>query len=171
MNDFFFVMETDCFNSCFWISTLLIPFLTFLIIRLLRPNLDISILTKEINCLKISVVNKSRFFDANNIRIEVCAYNKESGFTYHFEPDHPEFLIIPKNSFFNQNDNVKKFICHRASHSALYQLGYDMNGRNEYSNEGFAQLMELLDKGYKIRARCHAYNSFSGLGKSFEKIY
>jgi len=171
MNEYCFFMETDCFNSCFWISTLLVPFLTFLIIRLLRPNLEMSILTKEIDCLKVSIVNKSWFFNANNIRIEICAYNNAAGFTYHFEPDHSEFLIIPRKSFFSQNDNIKNFICHRAANSALFQLGYEMNDKNDSYKKGFSELILLLESGYRIRVRCHAYNSFSGLGKSFEKIY
>lgn len=36
---------------------------------------------------------------------------------------------------------------------------------------GFLDLKIRIEKGYKIRFRCHATHSFSGLGKSFEEIF
>lgn len=35
----------------------------------------------------------------------------------------------------------------------------------------FFNLKIRIEKGYKIRFRCHATHSLSGLGKSFEKIF
>lgn len=161
----------ECFNPCFWISTFLVPIITYLVIQGLRPRLSISALEKQPDCIKISIINKSLFFDANNLRIEVCVFNKNEGFTYHFEPDHPEFLILPAQGIIFKRDNTKKFVCRKASNSAMYHLKLEADNGNLTDEEGFQMLMDKTKHNYKIRVRCHAYHSFSGLGKSFENVF
>ena len=159
----------DCVDSCFLISTFIVPFLTYLIIQKLRPRIDIISFIKDEDCIKVKVVNNSRFFDSNNLRIEICAFNEELGYTYHFAPDHTDFLILPNKGFFVKKDNSKTFVSRKPSESAMLVLLEEDNELTE--TEGFETLVSKLSEvGYKLRVRCHAYHSFSGLGKSFEKI-
>lgn len=148
---------------CFWISTVVGPLITFLIIYGLRPKLSISCLQIEDGCIKVSVLNRSCFFDAVNLRIEMCVVEEGNNYTYHFEPDHTEFLILP--SRWCKRDNKKTFVTRHASKSALIVL------QEDDASQGFSLLKEKLDAGGKIRVRCHAYHSFSGLGKAFEKVF
>ncbi len=168
----FFCCTIDkCFNEpCFWISTFVVPFLTFLVIQKLRPSLSITTLIKEEDCIKIIVENNSRYFDVNNLRIEICIYNENLGFTYHFEPDHTDFLILPYSIWYKKRDNMKTFVCRKAAESAVIIL--DSEDEEEIDSlTGFNKLILKMNEGYKLRVRCHAYNSFSGLGKSFEKVF
>lgn len=169
MNIYCFEINTQCFDFCFWVSTFIMPFLTYLVIQKLRPRLQICSLIKEKDAIKIMVKNKSWFFYVHNIKVEICIYNKENGFTYHFEPDHIDFLILPNKGWFNKRDNSKTFVSRSASTSAMVHLKLETNNQNLTQEEGFARLLEK--QGYKIRFRCHASHSFSGLGKSFEKIF
>jgi hypothetical protein len=119
--------------------------------------------------LKIEIQNKSKFFDVNNIRIEICIFSADRAFTYHFEPDHSEFLILPCSGVFKDKDNTKTFIARKASESAMIILR--QSNPNITPEEGFNSLIEMLNDSYKIRVRCHGYNSFSGLGRSFEETF
>jgi hypothetical protein len=162
----------DCVDSCFLISTFIVPFLTYLIIQKLRPRIDIISFIKDEDCIKVKVVNNSRFFDSNNLRIEICAFNEELGYTYHFAPDHTDFLILPNKGFFVKKDNSKTFVSRKPSESAMILLKSEQQNDNLSDEEGFESLfLKLTHEGYKLRVRCHAYHSFSGLGKSFEKIF
>jgi hypothetical protein len=76
---------------------------------------------------------------------------------------------LPNKGWLNKKDNSKTFVSRSASSSALVYLKLETNNQNLSPEEGFAMLLEKL--GYKIRFRCHATHSFSGLGKSFEKIF
>lgn len=96
----------------------------------------------------------------------MCVFNKKEGITYHLEPDHIDFLILPSSGFFRKKDNSKIFVARHASDSAMPFLM-----PCETKKEGFSKLINLLNDGYHLRVRCHAYHSFSGLGKSFEKIF
>jgi hypothetical protein len=130
-------------------------------------------LEKYQGCIKVEVVNRSWFFDANNLRIEICVFHKEDGYTYHFEPDHPEFLILPNRSLLFKKDNTKKFVCRKAADSALTILNEDIEEEEEKYTKitGFDKLTSFLEDDSKLRVRCHAYHSFSGLGKSFEHVF
>lgn len=169
MIDFYFCIDSSCFDLCFWISTFVVPISTFFIIRLLRPRLIINKLQINNNELKVTLVNRSKFFSINNIRIEICVFNKAEGFTYHFEPEHLDFLILPSRGIFKSRDNKKTFISRKPSESAMINLR-QTNPNISYT-EGYNQLIEMLNDSYKVRVRCHGYNSFSGLGRSFEAIF
>jgi hypothetical protein len=162
----------DCVDLCFWISTFIVPFLTYLIIQKLRPRIDITSFIKDEDCIKVKVVKNSRCFDANNLRIEICAFNEKLGYTYHFAPDHPDFLILPSKGFFVTRDNSKTFVSRKPSESAMILLKNEQQNNNLTDVQGFESLfLKNSQNGYKLRVRCHAYHSFSGLGKSFEKIF
>jgi hypothetical protein len=162
----------DCFDMCFWISTFIVPLVTYIVIQKLRPRLEITSLIKEDKCIKVKVINKSRFFAANNLRIEICIFNEVLGFTYHFKPDHIDFLILPNKGWIFKKDNSKAFVCRKPSESAMILLKEESRNINLSEHVGFDMLLiKLNDEGYKLRVRCHAYHSFSGLGKSFEKIF
>lgn len=161
----------NCFNICFWISTLVAPVITYFIIQGLRPRLKITSQITKNECVKIKVLNKSCFFYANNLRIEVCVFKKEIGHTYHFETDHCEFLILPNKGFFCKRDNSKTFVATKAAESAMPHLEREENNNNLTKEQGAAILISKLDEAYKLRVRCHAYHSFSGLGKSFEEVF
>lgn len=169
MNFYCFEINTKCFDFCFWISTFVVPLITYLVIQMLRPRLQICSSVQTDETIKVKVVNKSWFFYAHNLKVEVCIFNKEEGTTYHFQPDHVDFLILPNKDWFNRRDNTKTFISRTASQSAMVHLKLEANNQNLTPEEGFAMLLEK--RGYKIRFRCHATHSFSGLGKSFEKIF
>jgi hypothetical protein len=130
--------------------------------------LKIQKLKTSSNELKIEIQNKSKFFDVNNIRIEICLFTKDRGYTYHFEPDHTDFLILPCIGVFNRKDNTKTFVARKASESAMIILR--QSNPNITPEEGFNSLIEMLNDSYKIRVRCHGYNSFSGLGRSLECV-
>jgi hypothetical protein len=133
------------------ISTFIVPFLTYLIIQKLRPRIDIISFIKDEDCIKVKVVNNSRYFDANNLRIEICAITQDNDETktIHIDPDRNDFLILPKRGWFCKKDNTRIFNC----------------------SSDVQSVIEKLKNGSKLRVRCHAYHSFSGLGKSFEKIF
>ncbi|MBU3658416.1 MAG: hypothetical protein FGM14_00970 [Flavobacteriales bacterium] len=161
----------DCVDLCFWISTFIVPFLTYLIIQKLRPRIEITSFIKDEDCIKVKVVNKSRCFDANNLRIEICAITqeKDEAKTIHLDPDRNDFLILPRRGWFCKKDNSRTFKCtiineHRTK---LLKIARTKSSQKESVNS----VMEKLNNGYKLRVRCHAYHSFSGLGKSFEKIF
>lgn len=142
---------SNCYNVCFWISTFLVPFLTYLIIQKLRPRIEISSFLMDEKSIKVKVLNKSRCFDANNLRIEICAITQDNDETktIHIDPDRNDFLILPKRGWFCKKDNTRIFNC----------------------SSDVQSVIEKLKNGSKLRVRCHAYHSFSGLGKSFEKIF
>jgi len=169
MKEVCFCWNDECFNICFWISTFIVPFITFFVIQGLRPRLCISCLQVTDHCVKVSVSNRSWFFDANNVRIEICVVERETNYTYHFKPDHSEFLILPCR--IGKRDNTKKFVTRQASQSALIILRVEEENQNLSATEGFSKLKDKLNTGGEIRVRCHAYHSFSGLGKSFEKVF
>ena len=170
MVNYCFSCDGNCFNICFWISTFVVPIITYLVIQRLRPRLSISCLQINERYLKIKVSNNSIFFDVNNIRVEICVFNEFEGWTYHFEPDHSDFLIIPHSNIFHKNDITKIFVTRKASKSALLILNEE-GQQNFDAITGFNELISMLDNNYKVRVRCHAYHSFSGLGKSFEKVF
>jgi len=105
------------------------------------------------------------------MKVEMCIYNKRTGYTFHFEPDHVDFLVLPNKGWIHKRDNTKTFVSRTASPSALVHLKLETNNKNLTPKEGFVELVEKLSEACKIRFRCHVTHSFSGLGKSFEKIF
>jgi hypothetical protein len=144
---------------------------TYFVIQKLRPRLEIASFIKDDKCIKVKVINNSRFFDANNLRIEICAISNQSNEskTIHIEPDRNDFLILPRKGWFYKMDNSRTFKCSQMNErrKKIMKLGKKSN----IQIDKVESVMEKLNEGYKLRVRCHAYHSFSGLGKSFEKIF
>lgn len=172
MDQFCLCIDSQCFDTCFWISTFIVPIITFFLIRFFRPKLRIDGLTiNQKENFKFKIQNKSRFIDVNNLRVEVCIINPTTKYTYHFQPDHSDFLILPSKGIFSKRDNEKIFVCMHASKSALAAIRREVENENLTEDQAFLIMMEKINFGYKIRVRCHANDSFSGLGKSFEKNF
>lgn len=103
--------------------------------------------------LKIPVQNIGVFSNANDIKIEAAVL--EGGFTYHFELDFKEYVMIPKRSF---GDSEKTFKAIKPNEITKELYGLTM-----------AILIEMAKKSEnKLRIRIHANHSWTGLGKSFE---
>lgn len=103
--------------------------------------------------LKIPVENIGFFSNANDIKIEAAVV--ENDFTYHFELDFKDFVMIPKKSF-GDPEKIFKAIKPNEITQELYGL----------------TLNTLIEKAVKpdntLRIRIHANHSWTGLGKSFE---
>src|SRR5690554_982923 len=111
-NNFF---DSTCFDLC-WGLSIIFAILPYLIIYKLKPKLIIESICINDSEIKIKVVNKGRF-DAVNLRIEVCALDKINSFTFHFHPDHSDFLILPAQK--KQIDNSKTFNFREISKTAF----------------------------------------------------
>ena len=103
--------------------------------------------------LKIPVENIGFFSNANDIKIEAAVV--EVNFTYHFELDFKDYVMIPKKSF---GDPEKIFKAIKPNEITQELYGLTMNA--------------LMEKARKpdntLRIRIHANHSWTGLGKSFE---
>ncbi len=137
---------------------LLLVLLTYAVVYSLRPKLRIG---KGKPCLadgsiRIILKNEGRCA-AVNVRIEVCAYCPVAKHTYHFELDHPDFLILPGKS---SNDPEKTFKTLCLAESAV---PYDHT---------YEELIDKVQKSeLKLRVRVHSYHSFSGIGKAEERMF
>lgn len=137
--------------------TIGITLLTYAIVYSLKPKLQIVCACWDSgkNQIKIKIKNIGRW-DAVNLRIEVCAVDINKRYTYHFEVDHNEFLILPSGR--NGKDNVKTFKVSDVAESVKkYNISYDY------------LILKLTRNKYKLRVRVHSYHSFSGLGKAEEE--
>lgn len=122
----------------------------------LKPQLNVTTPTIEENPklhLKIPVINIGKFCNANDIKIEVAVL--EGGFTYHFEIDFKEYVLIPVRSY---GDPEKAFKAIKPNEITSELYGLTM-----------AELIKMSTKSEnKLRIRLHANHSWTGLGKSFE---
>jgi|GEM_PF-2139947 len=109
--------------------------------------------------LKIPVENCDFFFAAVNLRIEAAGV--DSGFTYHFDLDRQEFIMLPARW--------------RTSDSGGWRRVYHAHKVNEYT-QGIVlglSIEELLSgvlgesRAY-LRVRIHATHEFTGFGRAFE---
>lgn len=155
--NFDFISWEPCYFTQVIITIILTILPYFILFYILRPKLDVicAHVDKPSESIKIKVVNAGRF-DAVNIRIEACAIDADNRFTYHFQIDHNEFLILPKKSKVTDNEKVFRT-------TGVFDSPY----HNETSN---SLISKLISDGYKLRVRIHSYNSLSGLGKAEEKI-
>ena len=146
------------FNSA-WVISILFTVLTYYIIYSLKPKLEIESICILDKAIKVKVVNKGRF-DAVNLRIEICAFNSVNNITSHFAVDHTNFLILPSGK--KGQGNTKYFKTNRTSRIYLT--------RNNKKDKYFSLLEKVQSGKLNVRVRLHAYHSFSGLGRAFEKI-
>jgi hypothetical protein len=107
--------------------------------------------------LIIPIENKSLFFSSNKISIEV-ALLIENEFTYHFDMDFKDFILIPTAC---NTESIRKF----KSYNPLPLT-------QELYNVTIDDLLKYLKSNdSKIRVRVHAYHELTGLGKSFEQKF
>lgn len=147
------------FNIGLGIS-ILIGVLPYFVIYSLKPKLKIDSICVCNRTIKIKVLNIGKF-DAFNLRIEVCAYDAKEKQTFHFKLDQSDFLILPSKR--RNSDNSKIFNTVGISSSAEPFI------EGNTQEEKLDRLIRYINNGFKVRVRIHAYHSFSGLGKSFEK--
>lgn len=159
MCDFF--TDTNWINLG-WIIAAFLALLPYIIIYKLKPNLFIKSICVTDNIIKVKVLNMG-YFDAVNLRIEVCAYDQNQKYTFHFKIDTNEFLILSSGK--KGKDNSKIFKINDISESAAFHIPGQTN------KDKFNCLIERINNNtYKVRVRIHAYHSFSGLGKAFEEF-
>lgn len=125
----------------------------------LRPKISINlpeISNKTRLNIVIPVENKSLFFSANKITIEASAI--DGNFTYHFDIDFKDFVLIPTRC---KGDSVRKF------------KSYNLNSNTaEIYGETFEQIIEKLKtQNIILRIRVHACHELTGLGKSYESRF
>lgn len=138
------------------LSAIFVTILSYAIIYSLKPKLDFNCILINDKSIRVNVTNRGRF-SAVNVRIEICALDQPKGYTYHFDVDQSEFLIIPSKKLGRDNSKIFKVI------------GFTPSIETE--DESYESLMDKVKKNqYKLRVRIHGYHSFSGLGKAFEKI-
>lgn len=139
------------------IITIGITLLTYIIIYSLKPNLRIKQAKIDGDKIRVEVVNEGNY-SAVNVRIEICAFDKENRFSWHFDTDHKDFLIIPSKC--KGRDNEKTF----------KTIGFIP--KPDTSAENYESLIrKLSEKKLELRVRLHSYHSLSGLGSAREKIF
>lgn len=112
--------------------------------------------------IKIPVLNNSYLFYATNVIIEVAII--EGDYSYHFELDRKEFILIPTKCFRNNcNANERTF----------QTLDFDENtyrAMNVVKSEMyyFSIFSSLVKENTKVRVRIHANHEFTNFGKAFE---
>lgn len=103
--------------------------------------------------LRIPVVNTSSFSNANSITIESAVI--EGNYTYHFELDFKDYVMIPKQSFGDPEKTFKAIEPNKITQELYGLTMVSLIGKAKNSNN-------------KLRIRIHANHSWTGLGKSFE---
>ena len=142
------------FISSIFFSVILV-LITYVIIYKLKPNLSIesASINEDTNKLMIKVENKG-LFSAVNIQFEACSVlqrEDNDDTTKYFNFDKVNLLILPSINNKNYSDNFRHF------------KTKDILDKDE--------LEKLSNMDRYLRVRVHAYHSFSGLGKAFEKNF
>lgn len=137
---------------------LLLVLLTYAVIYGMKPKLRIGSATLDTanGPIRIPITNEGRH-NVINIQVEACAYDRVNKYTYQFELDHPEFLILPST---RSDDNLKVFKTLGLAESATpYQYSYEQ------------LIAKIKGSEFQLRVRLHGFHEFSGLGKAKERIY
>ncbi|MEY4522043.1 MAG: hypothetical protein RIT10_1228 [Bacteroidota bacterium] len=152
----------DCDDWILFVLGIIVSIGWALFIYTLRPKVRIGIpqisKVKDKSIIVIPVENLKKHSKATRILIEICVIKE--GYTYHLISDSNDFAYIPKMD--DKEDNIRMFKV------------YKLNGflTEVYPEIAYETIMEYLqNKESKLRVRIHATHSFSGLGKTFEKIF
>lgn len=150
---------------------------TLSLVLIFRPNIEIASVNQheEPQCqknkgeleksdnnnkyrIKINIKNKMSYFGVNNVQIEAAFFNNKNQ-TFHLDFDRASFLIIrSKDERTFQAMNLNEFAIRVSCYSSLDKMIECINsGENKRS--------------YTFRVRVHAEHSFTGFGKSFEKVF
>ena len=144
-------------------------FVTILLIQIFRPRLHIC--TPEITeidwypdentinpilkkVIKVPVQNLCKRKAAINLRTEICIV--QGKYTYHFDLDRQDFIILPKR--WSNNDSYERtYIAYK-----LTEFTSRRTGKN------FEDIIDLLKNNNSyIRVRVHAGHEFTGFGRAF----
>lgn len=153
---FLFLIRWDEFNLIEFIASLVVTIILTIIIYYLKPRVRINCACYDsnINVIKINVENNG-YFDAVNLRLEACAFNKDSRQTIHLKLEQFEFLILPNKK---SEDNSK-----------IFKIISVEDFSQQYGS--YEEIIEnIRNNNWQLRIRLHSYHSFSGFGKAEERI-
>ncbi|MFZ4400497.1 MAG: hypothetical protein ACOYO1_10720 [Bacteroidales bacterium] len=113
---------------------------------------------KVIKAIRVPIKNLSKKYAAINLRTEVCVVNGK--FTYHFDLDRQDFIMISINGSPNESDE-RAYIGYKVAEFTYIRTCYDMG----------KMIDELTEKDAFLRVRVHASHEFTGFGKVFEATF
>ena len=159
----------NCVRYCdlffVFLGAVLSGVVTVILIQFFKPKicfeLPFIVPKGEKKILKLPVINLSKFFAAINLRTELAVVLDE--FTYHFDLDRQDFIMLSKNKPCNKE---KPYIrTYQAHEVAVFT-------KIVSSCETIDDLINLLkSENAYLRVRVHAYHEFSGFGKVFQKKF
>jgi len=131
-----------------------------IIFLIFKPKLQIISAELIDGEIKIGVMNEGRFH-AVNLKLEVCIVNEK--FTYHFEIDRQDFLMLPpkKNKYIANTSYKRYFKINDLAKSALKYSDYQTQINSLINSDG----------DIRLRVRLHANHEYSGFGKAFEQCF
>jgi len=153
----------NCYPNCsdwfiFTLGTLISVIWAFYLYSF-RPKLIIEIPSfsdQNANAIKIPVKNISKRRKATRIKLEVSVIDKNH-YTYHLLTDSDDFCFLDTYHL----NNTREFKAYKASDYLVTNLA--MN---------YSQILQILNlTESKLRVRLYSIDSFSGLGKTEEKLF
>jgi hypothetical protein len=105
--------------------------------------------------IKVCVKNLQKRKAAINLRTEICIVH--GNFTYHFDLDRQDFIMLPKR-WSNNDSSERTYIGYKTT---------EFTGRRTGLTNA-EQLIDLLNENNAvIRVRIHASHEFTGFGRAF----
>jgi hypothetical protein len=133
--------------------------ITLVIIYFFRPNIKLGNAKIRDNKIKIQIINKSYWFDATNIIIEL-ALIKNNKKTFDLKLDTNSFILIPNKRLKAINSRIFQVIDFNDATKALLN-----------NTPLFNQFLSDLPEDIQLRIRLHASHELTNFGKSFEFNY
>ena len=104
--------------------------------------------------IKVTIKNLNKRYDAINLRTEICIV--QGKYTYHFDLDRQDFIILPKR-WSNNDSSERTYVAYK-----LTEFTSRRTGKN------FEAMIDLLKNNNSyIRVRVHAGHEFTGFGRAF----
>ena len=163
--------EFNCWDLIFFVLSILASIgATLYIIKGFKPeicigNPEIFLMNpcgknenKEQKAIRVHLKNLCGKYAAINLRTEVCVVNGK--YTYHFDLDRQDFIMISKKGSPNESDE-RAYIAYKVAEFTYIRTCYDME----------RILQELTEKDAFLRVRVHASHEFTGFGKVFEATF
>ncbi len=120
---------------------------------------DETVEQKIITAVMVPVKNLCKKYAAINLRVEICVV--DGVYTYHFDLDRQDFLMIQTKGSPNTADE-RKYIGYKVAEYT----------RLRTCKKTTKELIDLLDKeGVFLRVRIHACHEFTGFGRIFEEKF
>jgi hypothetical protein len=152
--------QFDRFNVVEWFIGVIT---TFVLIFMFRARIRVNEIFIETDKkgkrkIKIPVLNKSYFFFATNVIIEVAII--EGKYSYHFELDRKEFILISNKCFRNScKGNIRTFQTMNFEQATINLLDDDKD---------YETVLNNISNNTTLRVRIHANHEFTNFGKAFE---